>query len=226
MPLDAEIKKPLRARQSGRAKQQTGGGQEVGEPLRTFVHDVANPLAAIAFAAGALRASKVLTERELADVRRAEEAAMLVGQMVDRLVARPEIFAANGQTSGSSARKTVDLYALCCELAARRRNGGATLHCRAHGDPRGRWDRRQLAHIVSRMLDQALGDLDQNGAVTVVVTGMARHVRLDVHGVRPLGPRKLRALRNFPATIEDQLGGTLTATITSNVMVITLRLPR
>lgn len=210
---------------AGRRMPGTPEGNGAGgwdEPLKAFVHDVANPLAAIEFSVSALRSSKVLTERELADVRRTERALAQVGQMIDSLAAAPEVL----MPRGSPADGTTDLYLICCELAARRRGGRRVIHCRAHGDPRGRWDRGQLVRIVSRMLDRTLAHLDGRSPMTITVTGMNRHVRLDVHALGSIGPRRRQACLDFPATVPDKLGGTLTAAVSAGASMLTLRLPR
>jgi hypothetical protein len=183
---------------------------------------VVNPLAAIKFAASALRTSKGLTPKELADVRRTEKAAGLVVRMVEQLAALPDATVSAGAEKG-----TTDLYVLCCELVARRQTDGHTIHCRAFGDPRGRWDRRRVAGVVSRMLDRALAHIGKRSTLNVAVTGMKRHVRVVVHGLGFMNAKRRQACIEFPATVTDKVGGSLSATVSSNAgTVFTLRLPR
>jgi signal transduction histidine kinase/CheY-like chemotaxis protein len=76
-------------RRRPRANHELDHRSHAHEALRAFVHDVVNPLAAIKFAATALRASDVLRKRELADVRRIERAAGLLVRMVEKLGSAP-----------------------------------------------------------------------------------------------------------------------------------------
>jgi signal transduction histidine kinase len=230
--VGAEAGKPDRRRLKGRlkarprpsaaAQERLAAGVGPAATLRTFVHDMVNPLSAIQFATSALRTSKVLTARELADVRRMERATGIVVQMVERLATMPEATITHGADS-----KTIDLYVLCCELAARRQSDERPIHCRAFGDPRGRWDRRRLVRIVSSMLDHTTAQLGKGSMMSIVVTGVGRHVRLDVHALGSMSPKGRHAFLDFPDTVEDKLGGTLTATVSPTAgTIFTLRLPR
>jgi hypothetical protein len=209
-------------------RRSAGAGERLAEgigpdaTLRTFVHDMVNPLSAIQFATSALRTSKVLTARELADVRRMERATGMVVRMVERLAAIPQATIAE-----DAGGKTTDLYVLCCELAARRWTDERPIHCRAFGDLRGRWDRRRIVRIVSRMLDETLAHRGEHSMVNISVTGMKRHVRVDVHGLGRLRPESRQGFLDFPDTVGDKLGGTLTATVSPTAgTIFTLRLPR
>lgn len=195
--------------------------------LRAFVHDVVNPIAAIRISLDALRARAALTEREMADVRRIEEAAGMIVRLVTNLAPAPR--ALRRASVRPVARRTVDLYLLCCELAdARRFAAGTIIHCRAFGDPRGDWDRRQVTRLVSGLLDHALAHLGRNAPLAVSVTGMARHVRVDVHGLGWLSPAKRKTALDVSSNIGPAPPGTTVSAIAApnHGIVFRLRLPR
>jgi signal transduction histidine kinase len=210
-----------RSSTSGRRPRRTPRG--VG---RDFVHDVTSPLAAIKLSAHALRASETLSARHLADVQRIEEAAAMVARLM-------ETFEPPSRTKGSSPapRATddpLDLYLVCCDLAKIRRMQGATIHCRAFGDPRVAGDRRRITRVVADILDHALSRVGKGAPMTIAVTGMARHVRVDVHGFAPLSPAERQASLEGLSEIGGALAGTMVAARVSpnGASVFTLRLPR
>jgi K+-sensing histidine kinase KdpD len=210
-----------RSSTSGRRPRRTPPG--VG---RDFVHDVTSPLAAIKLSAHALRASETLSARHLADVQRIEEAAAMVARLM-------ETFEPPSRTKGSSPapRATddpLDLYLVCCDLAKIRRMQGATIHCRAFGDPRVGGDRRRITRVLADILDHAVTRVERGAPMTIAVTGMARHVRVDVHGFGSLGPAKRKGGVDGLSQIGDLLAGTMVAaTVSPNGgSIFTLRLPR
>lgn len=213
--------------QTSRSRRRRASRPARGAGTRTFLHDLSSPLAAIRLSAHALRASATLSPRNLADVQRIEAAAGTVAQMAASWTAPP-------MSNGAPARardggELVDLYAVCCDLAeVRRRAGGTTIECRAFGDPRGRWDRLQVQTALTDILDHALTHLGNGTPLTLTVTGMASHVRVDVHGLGPLSPAKRRTFLGGLSRIGDAPAGTtVAATASANAgSVFTLRLPR
>jgi hypothetical protein len=196
-------------------------------PKRALLHDLASPLAVIRLSAHTLRANNELGARNLADLHRIEEAAGMISRMIASLDPPRR---KNSRPPGTSAsNELVDLYAICCELAsARRAAGGRTIHCRAFGDPRGGWDRRRIARAVGAVLDYTVTHIGNDAAMTIIVTGMAHYVRVDVHGIGWLSANKRQNCLRRLAHIGSELDGvTVTATFSPNGgSIFTLRLPR
>ncbi|HLK93161.1 MAG TPA: hypothetical protein VKZ18_24920 [Polyangia bacterium] len=195
--------------------------------MRAFVHDVVNPIAAIRISLGALQARGALSERELSDIGRIEEAAGEIVRLVTNLGPLPE--RPGLPLADPTPAPVVDLHVLCCELAERRRfSDGTIIHCRAFGDPRGEWDRVQVTKLVSALLDHAVAHVGNRASLTVSVTGLARHVRVDVHGLGLVGAPK----RRTSLEVVSQLGGSLAGTNVSAIaspnggIVFRFRLPR
>ncbi|HVV52399.1 MAG TPA: hypothetical protein VHO06_22220 [Polyangia bacterium] len=224
---DSKIRQgPRSARRSGAARRREAPAPPE-TPLRAFVHDLASPIAAIRFSAGTLRARRKLTARALADVERIEQAAEVLARTLAELAApgsEPALFPRR-----PAPNEPVDLYVLCCELAeVRQRRDGRAVHCRAFGDSRGAWDRAELVAFLTRVLDHVSGHLDARAPLTVSVTGLARHVRIDLHGVRWLSP-KARAghLRALAAAGRSPAGALVTITSSRTPgTIFTVRLPR
>ncbi len=197
-----------------------------GAALRMFVHDILNPIATIRFTASALRMSKTLTDRELADVRRMEEAGGMVAKMIAPLAVEADL-----AMRGVPERQLLDLHVLCCELAEQYGPQGHAIYCRAFGDPRGTWDRAQITRVVSELLRLTLSNLGKRSSLNIIVTGLRRHVRLDLHGLGCLTEKKRRDCLEEPSRILSQSGSSIGATITATVSttggtILTLRLPK
>jgi len=192
--------------------------------VRTFIHDVVNPIAAIRISAGALRARGALTGSALTDLQNIEDEAEKIIRLVTALGPLPEARqAALDRAAGAPA---IDLYLLCCELAALRRLvDGTEIQCRAFGDARGDWDRQQITTLVSNLLDHAIARLGRSAPITVSVIGMPRHVRVDVHGLGSLGAHRSR-------DVSYQVGPTPPGTTVNAIaarnggIVFKLRIPR
>ena len=151
--------------------------------LRAFVHDVINPLAAIRISTGALRARTTPIDGDLSHINRIEEAAEAIIRLVTTLP--PPADASAWVPVETAVIPSVDLHVLCCEMATRRRfTDGTVIHCRAFGDPRGDWDREQVAKLLSGLIDCASTHLGWDAQMTIAVTGLARHVRAEIHGLR------------------------------------------
>jgi signal transduction histidine kinase len=194
---------------------------------RDFLHEVTSPIAAIKLSAHALRASDTLSARHLADVHRIEEAAEMVARLVESF--EPPTTKPGGRLTPPAAHDPVDLYIICCDLAQiRRRTEGAIIHCRAFGDPRVGGDRRRITRVLADILDHAVTRVERGAPMTIAVTGMARHVRVDVHGFGSLGPAKRKGGVDGLSQIGDLLAGTMVAaTVSPNGgSIFTLRLPR
>lgn len=195
--------------------------------MRAFVHDVVNPIAAIRISVGALRARAKLTERETSDISRIEDAARTIIGLVTNLGPLPE--RGPGPPDEPALAPSVDLYVVCCEIvAARRFADGTVIHCRAFGDPRGSWDREQVGRVVSSLLDHAIAHLGQRAPMTVAVTGMARHVRVDVHGLGRLSASQRETALDVWATMEPAPPGAMLSAIAApgGGIILRLRLPR
>lgn len=194
--------------------------------LRSFAHDVLNPVAAIRMSAGALLMSKALTESERHDLRRMEEASVLVAEMVGRLTKDAELAA-----SAYPARPLVNLHTLCCELAAWKPHGlgHRAIHCRAFGDPRGPWDPGQAGELVSRLLDRAIASLGKRAVLSIVVSGFPRHVRLDLHGLGWMTEKHRRVCIEESTRILNRsasLKGDIAATASSSGLILSIRLAK
>lgn len=159
--------------------------------VRTLIHDVVNPISAIRISAGALRARGALTGSALTDLQNIEEEAEKIIRLVTALGPLPE--ARQAAPGGPARAPSIDLYLLCCELAALRRLvDGTEIQCRAFGDARGDWDRQQITTLVSNLLDHAIALVGHSAPITLSVIGMARHVRVDVHGLSSLSAHRSR----------------------------------
>jgi signal transduction histidine kinase len=196
--------------------------------LRDLAHDVATPIAALRLSTEDLLSSGSLSEHQLAAVQRVEVATRLLADVVDDFVS-PPYSPDYADPPGVETTELVDLYQICCQLADRRQQTGdrRLINCRAFGDPRGAWDRDLLLPIVSHLVSRTFAHADLAAPITLVVTGMSRHVRLDVHSLGWVGTTKRRPLLPGPAERAAALGGTLTAIVSpSTGTVFTLRLPR
>jgi len=188
---------------------------------------VTSPIAAIKLSAHALRASDTLSARSLADVRRIEEAADMVARLVESF--DPPTTKPGGRLPPLAVDDLVDLYIVCCDLAqSRRRTEGAIIHCRAFGDPRVGGDRRRITRVLADIVARAVTGVGKGAPMTIAVTGMARHVRIDVHGFGAFGPAERENGVDGLSRIGGLLPGTMVATSVSpnGGSIVTLRLPR
>lgn len=194
---------------------------------RAFIHDVVNPLAAIRISAESLRAVAALTDVEMSHVGRIEEAAGTIIDLVTTLA--PFAERAERRLVGPALPPRVDLYVLCCEVADLRRSAdGKVIDCRAVGDPRGDWDRAQVKTLLSRLLDHAIAYLGQGAPTIISVTGLAREVRVEIHGLGWSGAHQRQsALKVSPSLPEMPAGASIKAIASSNGGIIfRLCLPR
>ncbi len=195
--------------------------------MRAFVHDVVNPIAAIRISLGALQARAALSDREMSDLGRIEEAAGEIVRLVTSLGPLPEPRVL--PPPDPTPPPVVDLHVLCCELAERRRfTDGTIIHCRAFGDPRGEWDGPQTAKLVSALLDHAVAQVGSRAPLTISVTGMARHVRVDIHGLSMASAPKRELSRDVVSRLGGAFAGTNMSAIASpnGGIVFRFRLPR
>jgi hypothetical protein len=200
-------------------------GSTVDEPMLVgaLVHRVLNSTAAIKYAAGVLRARGALNDIDLAELARIEESAAMVARTVKTFASGAEAVAA-----ASREDRVVDLYSLCCELAAHwRATEGRPIYCRAHGDSRGSWNRQELVAIVSALMQRLLGCLPPTGMLNIVVSGLVRHVRIEFHGLGALTPAEQRGHLEQASTLGGPHGSMVTVTISrSGGAILSLRLPR
>jgi K+-sensing histidine kinase KdpD len=217
------MKHPEPSRRSGISR--TPEDQSAGDAaVRTFIHDVVNPIAAIRISAGVLRASAALTDGELTKLQSIEAAAEKIIRLVTTLGSLPR--ARQTTADEPAASPSLDVYVLCCEVAAfRRLVDGTEIQCRAFGDARGDWNGQQITTLVSDLLDHATARLGRSAPITVAVMGMARHVRVDVHGLGPPSAPKSRDVSYKIGAAPP--GTTVNAIISRNGgIVFRLRLPR
>jgi hypothetical protein len=188
-----------------------------------LVHQVANSTAAIKFSASALRAGGALSEADLAELARIEEAAALVVQSVKTFASSAEITPAP-----VADEQIVDLYDVTCELAERWRvDEGRPVYCRAYGDSRGHWDRPELVAYLSMLMEVAVDCLPAGGMLNIAVTGMGRHVRLDLHGLGLMTPEKQQGCLGKTSKVSGPRGSFLTVRMTRAAgTTLSLRLPR
>jgi hypothetical protein len=128
----------------------------------------------------------------------------------------------------SGAPRPCDLYSICCEVAGLHRGRGArTILCRAFGDARGVWDRAALTDAVSALTASAVASAPPHTPVTLRVTGLGAHVRLDVHRLGQAGARPRNGdLRAALAGVRA-LGGSVSITAPrEGTTTCTVRLPR
>jgi hypothetical protein len=191
--------------------------------LGSMVHDVVNSTAVIKLAASALRVGGELSEPNLAELERMEEAAAMVAQTV-----RAFASAARQSTLASRDDEVIDIYVACCALAEERRlRDGRVIYCRAFGDARGSWNRDEVVPVLSAMVDGMLSGLQPDARMTIAVTGLGRHVRVDVHGIGWLSPKKRQACLAAPAKVGGPAGALLTvAASRATGTIFSLRLPR
>jgi hypothetical protein len=191
--------------------------------LGSMVHDVVNSTAVIKLAASALRFGGELSEPHLAELERMEEAAGMVAQTV-----RAFATAARQSALASRDKELIDIYVACCELAQERRvRDGRLIYCRASGDARGSWHRDEIVPTIAAMVDGMLGALHRDGRMTIAVTGLGRHVRVDVHGAGRFSSKKRQACLAAPQKIGGPAGAMLTVTASrSGGTYFSLRLPR
>lgn len=192
--------------------------------LGGLVHGVVNSTASIAFSASALRAAGKLSEFDLEALARIEQAAALVTDTVKRFAAS----APTERTPGLEARGIVDLYDLCCAIAEEhRRVHGRAIFCRAFGDSRGPWKHAQIVELVNLMVDSAFTYLGASASLTIVASGIGRHVRLSVHGLGVLSAEAKEACLQIPARVDASLGGLMTVTVSRGPgTVLSMHLPR
>ncbi len=191
--------------------------------LGSMVHDVVNSTAVIKLAASALRVGGELSEPNLAELQRMEEAAAMVTQTV-----RAYASAARQSTMAPREDAVLDIYVACCALAEERRlREGRLIYCRAFGDARGSWSRDEVVPVLTAMVDGMLSGLQPDARMTIAVTGLGRHVRVDVHGIGWLNAKKRQACLAAPAKIGGPAGASLTvAASRATGTIFSLRLPR
>jgi hypothetical protein len=195
--------------------------------VRALVHDVVNSVAAIQISVSTLRARATLTKRETTDIGRIEAAAGALIRLVTNLP--PSLGRRPRALDVPAVGDSLDLYILCCEIAQLRRVAdGTVIHCRAFGDPRGDWDRRQIAKLLSGVLDHTIAHLGNKTPLTISVTGMARHVRVNVHGLGWPSAGKQQTSLHVSSRLGDAPPGTVISATASpqGGIVFTLRLPR
>ena len=192
-------------------------------PVGAMVHQVANATAAIKFCAGVLRGAGTLTEPALAELARIEAAAALVVGAVKTFASAVDLVPA-----ASAGEQSPDLYDVCCELAERCRvQEGRPVYCRAYGDCRGPWRRSELAAFISALMDVALECLPPGGMLNVALTGLGRHVRLDLHVLGRMTVEKQQECLGMASRIEDPRGAMLSVKATrTGGATLSLRLPR
>jgi hypothetical protein len=191
--------------------------------LGALVHQVFNSTAAIRFSASALRTGGALGEADLAELARIEEAAAMVGRIVKAFASTAELVPA-----APAEERIIDLYDVCCELAEHWRvSEGRPVYCRASGDPRGRWDRQELVAYLSSLMEVAVHGLPPGGLLNVAVTGLGRHVRLDLHGLGAMSPETQHECLEKTSGMSGPLGSMLTVKVTRTAgTTLSLRLPR
>ncbi len=195
--------------------------------LGSMVHDVVNSTAVITLAASALRVGGELSEPNLAELQRMEEAAAMVVQTV-----RAFASATRQSTLAPREDEVLDIYEACCALAEERRlRDGRLIYCRAFGDARGSWNRAEVVPVLGAMVDGMLSGLAPDARMTIAVTGLGRNVRVDVHGIGWLSAKKRQACLAAPAKIAANVGGLFGAHLTvaasrATGTIFSLRLPR
>ena len=194
------------------------------EPMTVgaLVHQVLNATAAIRFSVSALRAGGA-SEPQLADLARIEEAAAMVGRSLKTFASTAELVPV-----APAGEQPVDLYVVCCELAERLRvTEGRPVYCRAFGDCRGPWDRHQLAAFLSALVDLVVGRLPPEGMLNVAVSGLGRHVRLDLHGLGSMSLEGQQDILGKASRISSPRGAMLTMRVSPSAGTsLSLRLPR
>jgi hypothetical protein len=189
-------------------------------PVGALVHKVANATAAIKYAASVLRSRGVLSDLDLAELTRIEEAAAMVGQTV-------KTYAATAERAPCEEDQPTVLYEICCDLAADLRAQGRAVYCRAYGDSRGQWNRRELIASLTAFMDVVIRCLPADAMMNLAVTGLVRHVRLDVHGLGELGAGEKKECLAQATGLGGPPGALMTVTATrAGGTTISLRLPR
>lgn len=192
-------------------------------PVGALVHQVANAIAAIKFSAGGLRAAGTLTEPALAELTRIEAAAALVVRTV-------KSFASAGERVpvAPPENQILDLYDVCCELAERWRiTEGRAVYCRAFGDCRGPWDRKEMVPFIAGLVRVAVRCLAPVGMLNVALTGLGRHVRLDLHGLGSMTVDEQQECLAIASRNDTPRGAMLTMKVTRAAgTTLSLRLAR
>jgi len=209
---------------SGTPRPVAGADAHAAPDLGRLVHSVINSTAAITFSANALRAPGHLTESSLEALARIEQSAKLVADAVKTFATALRDAPAPPSDEGAG----VNLYDVCCEIAAQRRvAGGRAISCHAVGDSRGRWKRAQVTGLVTLLVDTALAHLDRDARVTLAVTGVRRHVRLDMRVRGSLSARGKAACLEIPSRVDPSLGGLMMVTLLkAGGTLLSMHLPR
>jgi signal transduction histidine kinase len=195
--------------------------------VRKLAHDIASPIAAIRLYAADLRADGASPAHYAEIARRVEEAAARVLRVLGHVNAPAQL--ATPTVVDGSGTSGVDLYLVCCELAAERRrlDPHISIHCRASGDPRGTWEAAQIVTVVSQLLDDAASRAEQ-GTVMISVNEMAGYLRLTVQSVGARFDRGADAAGlDVALQAVTAMGGSMSVSRSEAVgTIVTVRLPR